>query len=169
MKILGGIEMSKVDKTKLVFQNWSNPKDCRTLLANPTQETVMSLIKKEFEFWERDLNDVSFSIWVGSNAWQGYFCGGSNSDDLDGNDTNIVGDAAPDETLWIVFEEDEWAIIERDTGIKVEEILRPKWERWVAAFEGNEDSSYVTEYLEKVEFIMGYEDIIGANIEIKLR
>lgn len=172
--------MLKVVKSKLLFEFWSKSEACRELLKEPTQEAVMTIIKDQVESVEGDFHAVSLQVWVGSNGWQGYVFDRTtlhdwddddklpDPNDLNGYDANVVGDAGPWDTLWIVFEDEEWHFIERDTGINLDH-LRKKWPEWLKAFEGNKHPDWVTRYFEDDKNTLGYEDIMGANIEIKLR
>lgn len=98
MQLLGARAMLFCPRPRLVYEYWTSEDMCRKLMACETADEVKA---------RADLNWLYCSIWYGSNDYQiqpllpdgGRLCC---------NDINIVGDANPSETLWLVFEDDEW-------------------------------------------------------------
>lgn len=198
MRILGGKYLLEVNEPKLIYEFWTTSERCREVLQNPTSEIILSILKNNFDNpcdGEYGVDRFGFSVWTCDNSYQvinitritgkePWF----NEEDeeyigeLNCSDTNVCGDASPSETLWFVFEEDEWKIFDEKFDVDLTGSLKEIWGDCVELSKEKHNNTWAKEELKKYDpnfkgsygmfskqIYLPYSDIVNANIEVKLK
>ena len=110
----------------LVAEYWRKSSDCVNILEDPNPYKIL-----------KSINLLDLLVWVGDNGYMlclfetGFepdtYEPSQIVDDLCSTDINIVGDASPSDTLWFVFKESEWSILDTLFNYDITGYLKSIW------------------------------------------
>lgn len=128
MRIVGGKVLIDIDKAKLVMQfnpNVNDPISCQDVIDN--NALALQVLTRWLCGNDKSNELDALSIWVGENSCQVYPIEECTSTTLVFTDINVVGDADPANTLWFIFEKEEWKTLDKLYGIDLSSKLEKIW------------------------------------------
>lgn len=175
MQILGAKHMLELRGPKLVYEFWRNQEDCLDLLKRPSAKNIFNIIKDDIKISSGCvggvLQNIDLSIWINTNEFQIYPITDTKIINL--TEINIVGDANPCETLWFVFDSNEFKLLDHYFcdiyDILLSKILNDNWKDYVeSVVKFGCDNKVVKDSLDKENNTTYDRYIMNTNITIDL-